>query len=153
MAALAFSASVWSGLSQRDRTILRYLSAVLRLGNHVRYERPDTSEWFVFDDWRFKLVHVAYVGCVISNRDEIPPGYTIPLTDSGTEDLAQMRLDIRAFCEDLGRTNPLVLPSALDYTDDPNPWQTTLDAQNAPQAAILMGGGVPDGWTPIGDGP
>jgi len=154
MAALAFSASVWSGLPQRDKTILRYLSAVLTLGNHVRYERPDTSEWFVFDDWRFKMVHVAYLGCVISNRDDIPPGYTIPqLPDGGGDDLAQMRSDIMAFCQSGSRVNPLVLPSTLDFTDDPNPWQTTLDAQNAPQAAILMAGEVPDTWTPVQTGP
>ncbi len=153
MAALAFSVSVWTGLPQRDQTILRYLSAILTLGNHDRYERPDTSEWFVFDDWRFKLAHVAYLGCVISNRVDIPPGYTVPQLPEGGDDLAQMRLDIRAFCEDPSRTNLLVLPATLDYTDDPNPWQTTLDAQNAPQAAILMGGAVPENWTPVVGGP
>jgi len=155
MAGIAFSKTVWDGLGTRDRTILKYLSAVLTLGDQARYLDGSLDEWFVFDDWRFKLVHIAYLGCVISNRDDIPPGYTIPQIDSpgGGDDLAQMRLDIRTFCENPGRVNPLVLPSTLDFTDDPNPWQTTLDAQNAPQVAIRAGGGIPPGWTSADTGP
>lgn len=154
MAGLAFDVTTWQGLSQRDQTILRYLSAVLTLGKPNRYADQTANEWFVFADGRFGLTHLAYLGCVISNRDEIPVDYEIPTSDGVNEDLNQMRQDIRAFCENPARTNPLVLPADITYPEnDPNPWQTTLDAQNAPQAAIRAAGAVPDSWTETAGGP
>ena len=48
-----------------------------------------------------------------------------------------------------GRSNPnRVDPKNITFSEGGNPWQETLDAQNAP-ATVRMGDGVPAGWSPV----
>jgi len=102
----------------------------------------------VFDDWRYKAKVIAYLGCAVANLNDVPSGYTVPQLPDGSDDLQQLRLDIRAFCESPSRTHPLVLPKDVTFTLDGNPWQEILDANGAP-SAIRMASGVPDSWTAV----
>jgi len=152
-AALGVKKIAWQGLSTRDKTILRYIGDVLQLGVPAEFETPAAVRWFIFDDHRFKAKVIAYFGCTIANLGDIPTGYTLPLTPEGGLDRPQLRSDIRAFCENPARTHPLVLPKDVIFPpEDPNPWQTLLDAQGTP-SAVQMGSGVPASWTPVSIGP
>jgi len=159
MATLAIRKTAWQGLSQRDKKIIRWVADLLQLGSTPPlYVTPGGVEWFVFDDWRFKGVHIAYFGCVIANLSDVPAGYTFPQKNVrdfdgnviGTvDDRRQMRRDVRAFCENPARTKPLVLPRDIVFTFGGNHWQEILDAQGAPRGAVRMASGVPASWTPV----
>jgi hypothetical protein len=139
MASLAIRVSAWNALSERDKTIFRHAGELLRLGVPARYVNPSAVEWFVFDDHRFTAKHIAYFGCLVANISSFPPAYEIP------EDKAQLTQDIITFCNNHG----VVLPKDVVFPpDDPNPWQTLLDAQGTP-SAVQMALGVPDTWTPV----
>ena len=143
MTALAIRRNAWESLSDRDRHIFRFMGEKLQLGVPARFLDPSSNEWFVFDDHRFEPKPMCYFGCVAANLGEIPGGYVIPETRQELVD------DIKAFCENPARTNPLVLPSDIVFPeDDPNPWQTLLDAQGTP-ASMRMASGVPISWTPV----
>jgi len=149
MAALGVRKTAWNGLSVRNKTILRYIGSVLQLGTPSEFIAPGGAHWFIFDDHRFKAVVLAYFGCTVANLGDIPGGYTLPTTPGGGLDRPQLRSDIRAFCENPARTHPLVLPQDVVYPEnDPNPWQTLLDAQGTP-ATVKMASGVPANWTPV----
>ncbi len=149
MAALGVRKTAWQGLSTRNRQIVRYLGELLELGDPAEYEQPGGTRWFVFDDHRFKAKFVAYFGCVLANLTEIPVGYVLPL-DGGELDRPQMRADIQTFCESPARTNPLVLPEDIVFTEDGNPWQEILDAQGTPDS-VQMASAVPSTWTAVND--
>lgn len=159
MATLGIRRSAWEPLSDRDKAILRFMGDKLSLGVPARYLDGSANEWYVFDDTRFKAKPMAYFGCVTANLGEIPGGYTLPMKDlldengdpTGEQVLDRPALvdDIKNFCENPARTHPLVLPQDIVFAqDDPNPWQTLLDAQGTP-AAMKMGNGVPASWTPV----
>ncbi len=155
MAALGIRKSTFQGLSDRDKDIVRHIGALLQLGTPVTYEAPGAVEWFVFDDTRFRAAQVAYMGCVFANFNDIPGGYEIPTVTLGeppdevtVADWAQLRSDIMAFCENPARTNPFVPPGSITFTEDGNPWQEILDAQNCPNA-VQMASSVPDTWTEV----
>ena len=148
MATLAIRKPAWQGLSNRDRKIVRHLGDVLQLGTPVEYKTPTDVRWFIFDDWRFKARVIAYFGCALANLSDVPAGYAVPQLPEGGDDKPQLRRDIRAFCESPVRTNPLVLPRNITFSDGGNVWQEILDAQNTP-AAVRMGSGVPATWTPV----
>ena len=148
MATLGIRRNAWESLSGRDQTIFRFMGEKLALGVPARFLDASANEWFVFDDTRFKAKHMCYFGCVAANLGEIPGGYTLPM-DGGSLDRAQLVQDIKTFCENPARTNPLVLPKDIEFVfDDPNPWQTLLDAQGTPNS-IRMASGVPPSWTPV----
>lgn len=158
MTALGVRKTTYNGLSVRNKEIVKYLGDFLQLGEPAEFNASGTL-WYVFDDHRFKPVHIAYFGCLLANLGDIPGGYTIPtidiLDDQGAvigtkSDRPQMRADIKNFCEDGARTNPLVLPKDITFTEDGNPWQEILDAQGAP-AAVQMASGVPASWVPVSD--
>jgi len=157
MATLGIRKTSWQGLSARNKKIIRHLGDVLQLGVPAEYETPGGVRWFIFDDWRFKARVVAYFGCALANLSDVPAGYTVPQTDVldsdgnvvGTVDnLPRLRRDIKAFCESPARTNPLVLPRDVSFSDGGNPWQEILDAQGTP-GAVRMGSGVPASWSPV----
>ena len=160
MAALGIRKTAWQGLSDRDKSIVRFMGDVLALGQPAEYETGGGVRWFVFDDHRFKARHVAYFGCVLANLGDIPGGYALPMVDVLDEDGQKIgeRLDkptlrsqIKNFCENPARINPLVLPKDVVFAeDDPNPWQTLLDAQGTP-SAVRMGSSVPDSWTAVSE--
>ena len=159
MTALAIRENAWTALSDRNKTIFRFLGQKLALGKPARFLDGSNNEWYVFDDHRFKPKPVAYFGCVAANLSSIPAGYSIPMIDlldgdgnpTGEQvmDRAKLVDDIKTFCENPARTHPLVLPKDVVFPDqDPNPWQTLLDAQGTP-AAMKMGSSVPDSWKPV----
>lgn len=140
MAALGVRKATFTGLSVRDRTILKHLGSILQLGEPAEFVAPGGAHWFVFDDHRFKAKVIAYLGCVLANLAEIPSGYELPTDGDGELDKSQMRSDIRTFCESPSRGNPLVWPV------QGGSWQEILDAQGTP-AVVQMGFGVPRDWT------
>lgn len=148
MATLAIRKTAWQALSTRNRTIVRHLGDVLELGVPAEYKAGNTR-WFVFDDLRFRPAVMAYVGCAIANLGEVPAGYTVPqLPDDSGDDLTQMRVDIKAFCEDPARTNPLVEAQDVTHSGGGNFWQEILDAQNTP-VSVQMAGSVPTNWSAV----
>ena len=140
MAALAVKQSAFQALSPRDKRIVRGVGHVLALGQPAVYDGAG-SVWFVFDDHRFKAVHIAYLGCLLANLGDIPAGYQVP------DDLSVLAADVKTFCDDPTRTNPLVKPGDVTFAEGGNPYQDILDAQNAPPS-VRMASGVPDSWTP-----
>ena len=159
MTALAIRKTAWAALSDRDKTILRFMGDKLALGVPAQFLDGAANEWYVFDDHRFRAKPVAYFGCVAANLGDIPGGYSIPMIDLLDEDgvptgeqvldRATLVDDIKSFCENPARTHPLVLPKDVVFPDDdPNPWQTLLDAQGTP-AAMKMASGVPASWSPV----
>ena len=143
MTALAIRRNAWESLSDRDKHILRFMGEKLQLGVPARFIDPSLDEWFVFDDQRFEPKPMCYFGCVAANLSEIPAAYVIPETRQELVD------DIKTFCENPARGNPVVLPGAIVFReDDPNPWQTLLDAQGTP-ASMRMASGVPISWTVV----
>lgn len=144
MTALGIRVSAWQGLSNRDKVIVRMLTSdLLELGQPARFAQPNGTEWFVFDDHRFKLNEVSWFGALIANLGDVPAGYEIP-TEGGRVDKAKLRRDAKQFLQPR-RVWPVEIPE-----DDPNPWQTVLDAQGAPNA-VRMCASVPDNWTPVSD--
>ena len=111
----------------------------LVLGEHVTYEDPTTKQWAVFAHWDWAPLHVAILGVLAANVNNIPPGYEIPM-DGGEIDRQQLASDIVTFAEAHG----LVPPNGGMET-----WQDVLDAQGAQRAAILMGDAVPPTWTQV----
>lgn len=159
MATLGIRQTTWQALSVRDRTIFRFVGEVLALGVPAQFRDGASDIWFVFDDHRFEPRHVAYFGCLAANVNEIPAGYVVPMVDildrngnptgeQEPENRPKLIQDIKQFCENPARTNPLVLPADVVFPEnDSNPWQTLLDAQGTP-ATMKMGSGVPANWTP-----
>ena len=150
MAVLGIRKNAWQALSDRDKTILRFMGDVLALGVPAQYETPQGVEWFVFSDFRFQPVAMAYFGCVAANLGDIPAGYELPLDDDGNLDKRELRDQIKAWCEDPARTNPLVLPRDVEFSEGGNRWQELLDAQGCP-SAMQMADSVPSGWEPVGE--
>ena len=136
---LGISITAWQGLSTRDKDIFKFCFDVLSLGEPAIYLDPTSKRWAVFAHWDWEPLHVAILGCLAGNINNIPAGYTIPLID-GHIDRAALKDDIITFCESHG----LVEPNASMET-----WQDVLDAQGAPTAAIRMADAVPDSWTPV----
>jgi len=206
MAVLGIRRDAFQGLSDRDKTIVKFMGDIVQLGEPARYETPTGVEWFLFADGRFRPIPIAYLGCLIANLNDIPAGYELPIGEevrvrvpvldgNGNQvtvpvevpvydeetgepvvdengdpvtrivDVPQweweiqivgdglsrkrLRADIKQFCENPNRTNPLVLPRDVEFTEGGNLWQELLDAQGAP-SAIQMADSVPARWTPIG---
>lgn len=135
---LGISTTSWDGLIPRDKQIFKFCFDVLALGEHVVYLDQSAKRWAVFAHWDWEPLHVAILGCLAGNINQIPVGYEIPTVD-GHIDRAALRDDILSFCENHG----LVPPNASMTT-----WQDVLDAQGAPPAAIKMADEVPASWTP-----
>jgi hypothetical protein len=157
MAVLGIRRDAFQGLSDRDRTIVRFMGDVVQLGEPARYETPTGVEWFLFADGRFRPIPIAYLGCLIANLNDIPAAYELPMIDvldiDGNKvgerlDRATLRDQIKTWCENPARANPLVLPRDVEFTEGGNLWQELLDAQGAP-SAIQMADSVPARWTPV----
>ena len=142
MATLGIRKNAWQGLSARNKTIVRFMGDVLQLGVPAEFESGGGTVWFVFDDHRFRPKAVAYFGVLVANLGSVPAGYQLPLDGVGNVDKPRLRRDAKTFLD------PLLVWPVTFPDDDPNPWQTILDAQGAP-AAVRMGSGVPAGWTPV----
>jgi hypothetical protein len=151
MATLGVRKTAWQNLSARDREMVRAIGVVLDLGVPAEWAQPDDTRWYLFCDTRFRLVDLAYFGALAAHLDDIPPGYQIPMVDildgDGNKigefiDRPQLRSDAKTFL-DAYVVWPVTVPD-----DDPNPWQTVLDAQGTP-AAMQMADHPPAGWEPV----
>lgn len=139
MAALGVKVTAWQNATPFQRRVLRLIGDRLALGEPARFLAGGGVEWFGFDDDRFGLVGVAYLGRLLARLAEID-AQTEAQLESKTD--AEIRQIIRNQLDDV------VLPDSIAYTDGGNLWQETLDANGAP-AAVQMGPGVPDTWSPV----
>ncbi len=149
MATLGIARATWDALASNQRQIMRHMVKRLALGTPALYETPGAVQWWIFDDWRFDLDHFAIVGALANELGNLPAGWTPPTIiidgqDTGVVDRAAVEADV------IARVAPtIVWPADITYADDdPNPQQTTLDANSAP-AAMKGGGAVPETWTPV----
>ena len=153
MATVGIRATAWDGLRDNQRAIMRWGVARLALGTPARFT-DGTDEWFVFDDWRFDLNQIAILGALVVAVAGLPVGWEPPTiivqdidgqdVDTGIVDRVATEALVIAYVQPT-----VVYPADIVYLeDDPNRWQTTLDAQGAP-AAIRAGGSVPVGFVPV----
>ncbi len=78
MTAVAMRESAVSGLKVRDRRILKFVSRRLMLGEPARFKAPGGRIWYVWDDSRFTLRHIAVLGAFAAHVGDIPAGYKVP---------------------------------------------------------------------------
>jgi len=141
MGTVAIRRSVFDALAANRRQVVRWMLRRLALGDPALYT-AGAVEWYVWDDARLDLEHVAVLGAVSAAFTDIPAGY-----DPTTKTRTQVEAGVRGFI-----AARLVLPSAVNYTGSANPYQTTLDANGAP-AAVRAAGSVPSGLTPVAVSP
>ena len=143
VATVGIRQAAWDGLRDNQRAVMRWAVARLALGIPARYT-DGTDEWFVFDDWRVNLDQIAILGALVVALSGLPVGWEPTLNPDGTVDRATTETRV------IGYVSPTVIwPADITYDEfDPNPWQTTLDAQGAPDA-IRAAGRVPDAFTPV----
>lgn len=160
MPTLAIRASDWNALSRRDQEIVRYMDSHLALGLHPAPFLDDSGvEQLVFEHHQFTPDHIARLGALMANLTEMPNDYEVPQKDildrdgapTGKQELDrdQVMADVEKFTEDAARTNKFVKPEDVIFADDdPNPLQTILKAQGAPDS-IQAGSGVSEKWKPV----
>lgn len=147
MPTLGIRQSTWQGLRQNQRDLTRWASRKLELGQPALYEIPGGVRWFIFDDHRFDLLMFARLGSLANVIAGLPPGWKPPTIGSGQN----KRVDRAAVeAEAISRVQAvIVLPQDIAYPEeDPNPWQTTLDANDAP-SALRGGRSVPASWVSV----
>ena len=155
MATLTIRRATWDGLASNQRQIMRLMVKRLALGQPARYDDAGT-EHFVFDDWRFDFDHYAIIGALANVLSGLPGSWTPPTIqgvdengdpfDTGIVDRVAVEADVIARV-----ASTIVWPDDITYAeDDPNLYQTTLDANTAP-AAMRGWGAVPASWTPVGE--
>ncbi len=128
MAVVRFLLTVWNTPAYQD--LFRYVRASLMLNvpSHYRIGPGPGQEWAVFSDTRFTLDQVAALGALAAfDLDDLPTDWELP-DDPELADRAVAEAQIQTLIE--ATWTP---PDQITYAfDDPNPWQTTLDANNAP---------------------
>lgn len=139
MAVVAIQASAWQNASARDRAIFRVAAEHVAIRGTPPVYTVGGNDWFVSEDERFRLIDIGRLGVVAAG---IAQNTTYQLPVSATGDLLedQLRIDMVAWVQ------PRIVWPVPDLQDDPNPWQTVLDAQGAP-AAFRAAAGIPDGMT------
>ncbi len=157
MALIRFREVVWNNPAHQE--LLKYVSAALLLGEPAQYDiDPGNQRWLVFSDTRFTLEHMAWLGALTAfDLDDLPADWALPTiisfdweTGESTDTEIVIRDEAQAQIEALV-AGVIVLPDAITYADeDPNVWQTTLDANNAP--ATVKAENAPDpAWTPVSE--
>ena len=148
MPTLGIRQSTWQGLRQNQRDLMRWAFRKLQLGPHpALYETPGGVRWFVFDDWRLDLLMFARLGSLANVVADLPKQWKPPTIGQGQN----KRIDRAAVeAEAISRVQAvIVLPEDIAYAeDDPNPYQTTLDANGAP-TALKGGSAVPEDWVSV----
>ena len=153
MATLTIRKATWDGLANNQRQIMRLMVKRLALGTPALYDDAGTDQ-YVFDDWRFDLDHYAIIGSLANVVSGLPAGWEPPCIqgiDENGDPFDTGRVDRAAVeAEVISRVAPtIVWPADITYQeDDPNPRQTTLDANSAP-AAMRGWGAVPASWNPV----
>ncbi len=128
MAIVRFQFTVWDTPARQD--LFRYVRAALMLNVPARYRigPGPGQEWAVLSDTRFTLDQVAAIGALAAfDLDDLPGEWQLP-DDPETADRKAAQTQIQALID-----ATWVPSNEITYLDDdPNPWQTTLDANNAP---------------------
>ncbi len=150
MPTLGIRQATWQGLRQNQRDIMRWAFRKLELGQPALYEAPGGVRWFIFADHRLDLLMFARLGTLANEVAGLPNGWKPPTTGTGQNKRSD-RAAVEA--EAISRVQAsIVLPADIDYGGfaDPvaNPYQTTLDANNAP-AALRGAGALPAGWVSV----
>ncbi len=142
MATLTIRRATWDGLANNQRQIMRLMVKRLALGQPARYDDAGTEQ-YVFDDWRFDHDHFAIVGSLANVLSGLPGSWTPPLDGAGKVDRVAVEAEV------ISRVAPtIVWPADITYPDDdPNLYQTTLDANAAP-LAMRGWNAVPASWSP-----
>lgn len=147
MPTLGIRQATWQGLRENQRQLMRWAFQKLDLGQPAVFETPGGVKWFIFDDWRLDLLMFARLGTLANEVADLPRGWKPPTTGTGQN----KRVDRAAVeAEAISRVQAsIVLPGDITYAeDDPNPWQTTLNANGAP-SSMRGAGAVPDTWVPV----
>lgn len=144
MAIVRFRSTVWDTPAFQD--LFRYVRAALMLNVPARFRiGPGAGqEWTVFSDTRFTLEQVAALGALAAfDLDDLPAGWRLPDDpESADRDTAEMQ--IQSLID--ATWTP---PDQITYLeDDPNPYQTTLDANDAPGTAKAEPTTDPS-WRPV----
>ena len=154
MPTLGIQRSTWDGLANNQRQLMRWAFRKLALGTPAVYETPGLVEWYIFDDTRLDLLMFARLGTLANLVSGLPGGWTPPTiigVDENGDPFDTGIVDRQAVEDEaISRVQAsIVLPEDITYPeDDPNPQQTTLDANSAP-AAMQGGGAVPATWNPV----
>ena len=145
MPTLGIRQATWLGLRQTQRDIMRWAFTKLQLGPRpALYETPGGVLWFIFDDWRLDLLMFARFGTLANEVANLPNNWKPPTTGTGQNKQVD-RAAVEAKAIELVQAS-IVLPADITYPErDPNPYQTTLDANSAP-ASMQGGGAVPVNW-------
>lgn len=139
MPTIAIRQSAAAAMPARHRKLARWVLEQVGLIEPAKYTAPGGAVWLIFDDHRIDLRDVAYFGKFADIMASIPAGYDPP--DAwGDATAAEARAFIRNYLADR-----VVWPVAVADGDDP--WQTVLDAQDAP-ASVKAGSEVPATWAP-----
>ena len=148
MPTLGIRQTTWQGLRQNQRDLMRWAFTKLHLGGYPAvYDTPAAVRWFIFDDTRLDLLMFARLGTLANEVASLPANWKPPTTGTGQNKVID-RDAVEAKAIELVQAS-IVLPADIDYAeDDPNLYQTTLDANNAPNA-MRGWGAVPASWVSV----
>ncbi len=151
MPTLGIRQSTWQGLRQNQRELMRWAFTKLDLGTTpALYEAPGGVPVFIFDDTRLDKLMFARLGTLANEVAGLPPGWKPPTTGTGRNKTID-RAAVEA--EAISRVSAsIVLPEDIDYSGVENPWQHTLDVNNAP-ASMQGWAAVPPSWTKVRSAP
>lgn len=140
MPAIAIRQSAVQAMTVKQRRIARWVLSSVGLTAPAAFTAPGGNVWLVFDDHRIDLRDVAYFGRFAALLAQLPAGWDPP---DGWDDLTagQVRALVREWL-----SSRVVWP--VDVPEGEDPWQTVLDAQNAP-AGVRAGNSVPTTWVPV----
>lgn len=157
MALVRFLEVVWNNPAHQE--LLKYVSATLQLGQPAQYDiDPGGIRWLVFSDTRFTLDHMAQLGALTAfDLDDLPGDWAIPTImvpdppnpdiDTGVIDRPAAQAQIEALV-----AGTVVLSADITYLeDDPNVWQTTLDAQPGSPGTVAAENAPDVAWTVVGE--
>ena len=133
MPAVILHSTAHDALTHEQTLILRNVGIGVLLGVPALFAAPDGQIWLIYDDPRMTLADAAYGAVIFANLDSLdydPTGKTPE----------QIGSDIREWAQQFN-------PHVPEIPEDVNPWQYTLEANNAP-AIVRMSSGIPEGWVP-----
>ena len=139
MATLSLTQSAWNNASPFQRRVLKLVGEAVDLGQPAKFT-GEGKAWLVFDYARFTLLHAAAIGAVVTKLSQMSSSQQEQLNQRSDRELRQ---GIKEFLKD-----KTIRPRDIQYSEDGDVWQETLDAQSTP-SAVRMSQGVPVGWQPV----
>ena len=142
-AIVRFRSALWDNPLHQD--LFRYVRARLMLNVPARYRiDPGNQEWVVFSDTRFTLDQIAAIGALAAyDLNDLPAEWQLP-NDPETADREAAEAQIQALIDATWVPSDQIVYAE----DDPNPWQTALDANGAP-GDTKAGLGPDLNWRPV----